>query len=70
MFIQLLALTILHYGNDSKLSTVRIIIASLLMSLSTVVRSTGSITSLIPLFYMLHKLIRNWFHLQKPSQEV
>jgi len=67
MFLQLVALSIVHYNNDVKLVTKRFTLSLLPWSIATLFRSTGSFSAIIPMFYTLHKLIRNWFYLQKPG---
>lgn len=63
-FLQLAAMMIMHYGYDNKLQNRRLIIAMPLLGLSTATRATGCFTALIPCYFTLHKLVRNWFELK------
>jgi hypothetical protein len=49
---------ILYMGNG-RLQTKKVLLACVFLILATAVRSTGSLVVIMPMFYTIHKLIRN-----------
>jgi hypothetical protein len=69
VFMLLLGLNVLHYGDDSKLQTKKNVIASFFFNIATMTRSIGALNAIIPLFYAAHKIVQAWFKLVKPRSE-
>jgi len=65
----LLGLNVMHYGDDSKVQTKRMVVAMFFFNIATMTRSTGMLHAIIPVFYTAHKMVRVWFKLTKPGNE-
>lgn len=57
----------LHYSSNNKLQTKKVVVTMFILSTGTLVRSTGNLSAIIPMFFTLHKLVRNWCDLEKPG---
>ena len=57
----------LHFSSNNKLQTKKLVITMLILSFATLVRSTGNVSAIIPMYFTLHKLVRNWCDLEKPG---
>lgn len=62
-FLQILGMKLI-YMRSGKIQTKKVLLASVLWSFGTMIRFNGCYTVVIPLFFALHKLIRNFFDLE------
>ena len=64
MFFQMLALALM-YSSTSNIQTWKMVPAAVLMSVCTLIRSTGMLLAIIGCFYVGHKLFRNLLGLSR-----
>ena len=65
----LCASSIIYYFGADRQQTKYLVLALPLLSYGTVVRSPGLLNFIIPVYFILHKLIRLWFLLIKPGTQ-
>ena len=67
LWLTLVGCSIIFYLGASKQQTKYQVAALPFLACSTLVRSVGALSFIMPVFFLFHKLIRLWFLLIKPG---